>query len=114
LIGALFALGWSPCIGPILGSVLLVASNSSTAGSGAVLLGIFSLGLGVPFLLTALALNSATALFARWGRVTQILSIIGGVILIIVGLLMLTGQMALLVAWGFGAFSGYSGLLQYM
>src|SRR5665213_2848 len=58
LIGILFALGWSPCIGPILGSILLFASVSSTMLQGAVLLGIFSLGFGIPFLLVALCIGS--------------------------------------------------------
>ena len=115
LIGALFALGWSPCIGPILGSILLLASGSATAGQGALLLAVFSLGMGVPFILTALMLERASALFARSGSVTYFLSIFGGILLLALGILMLFGDMGLLVQWGFGALSGpYNQLLQYM
>ena len=115
LIGALFALGWSPCIGPILGSILLLASGSATAGQGALLLAVFSLGMGVPFILTALMLERASALFARSGSVTYFLSIFGGILLLVLGILMLFGDMGLLVQWGFGILSApYNHLLQYM
>lgn len=115
LIGALFALGWSPCIGPILGSILLLASGSATAGQGALLLAVFSLGMGIPFIITALMLERASALFARSGSVTYFLSIFGGILLLALGILMLFGDMGLLVEWGFSALSGpYNHLLQYM
>jgi cytochrome c-type biogenesis protein len=115
LIGALFALGWSPCIGPILGSILLLASTSATAPQGALLLAVFSLGLGVPFITTALLLERAGAAFARYSSFINALSIAGGVILIALGVLMLLGDMGVLVTWGFGAFDGrYGALLQYM
>jgi cytochrome c-type biogenesis protein len=115
LIGALFALGWSPCIGPILGSILLFASASATAAQGALLLGVFSLGLGLPFIGVALLLNEAGRLIAKYVTVTNTLSIVGGLMLVALGILMLLGDMGLLVTWGFGIFSGpYSALLQYM
>jgi cytochrome c-type biogenesis protein len=115
LIGALFALGWSPCIGPILGSILLFASGSATAAQGALLLAVFSLGLGLPFILTALLLNEAGALISRYSKFVNILSVVGGVVLILLGVLMLMGDMGLLVTWGFSALNGpYSRLLQYM
>lgn len=115
LIGALFALGWSPCIGPILGSILLLASGSTTLGQGAFLLAVFSLGLGLPFLLTALMLERASALFARSGALTYFFSIFGGVLLLVIGILMLFGDAGLLVQWGFSALEGpYNTLLQYM
>jgi cytochrome c-type biogenesis protein len=115
LIGALFALGWSPCIGPILGSILLYASSEATTGQGALLLTIFSLGLGLPFIITALLLERAGALISRYSKFVSILSTTGGVILILLGILMLFGSMSLLVTWGFGIFDGpYNALLQYM
>ena len=115
LIGALFATGWSPCIGPVLGTVLLFASTSSTAVQGALLLGVFSLGLGVPFLLTALMLERAQNAFQRWGKFANTLSIVGGLILIGLGVLMLTGNMGLLLVWGFELFDPfYDQLLKYM
>jgi cytochrome c-type biogenesis protein len=115
LIGALFALGWSPCIGPILGSILLFASTSATAPQGALLLAVFSLGLGLPFIATALLLEQAGTLISRYSGFVNALSIAGGVILIALGVLMLLGDMSVLVTWGFGAFDGrYGALLQYM
>lgn len=114
-IGVLFALGWSPCIGPILGTVLLFASNSATVVQGAILLGVFSLGLAIPFLITALLLDKAQSTFAHFTRFTNILSKVGGLVLVSLGILMLTGQMGLLLVWGFTIFDPlYDKLLPYM
>lgn len=116
LIGALFALGWSPCIGPILGTILFLASASATALKGAMLLAVFSLGLAIPFLLCAWAITRAEGLVQRAGAVTRTLSVIGGIILIVLGALMLTNTMGMLVTWGFGIFdgAGYGSLLKYL
>jgi len=116
LIGTLFALGWSPCIGPILGTILYLASASTTAATGATLLAIFSLGLALPFLVCAWLIGQAEGLVARMGRVTRILSVIGGFVLIALGILMLTNTMGYLVTWGFDAFdgAGYDALLKYL
>jgi cytochrome c-type biogenesis protein len=116
LVGALFALGWSPCIGPILGTILFLASASATALQGALLLAIFSLGLAVPFLLCAWAIGQAQGLIARAGRLTRALSVVGGAVLVLLGLLMLTNSMGLLIQWGFSFFSGtgYERLLDYL
>ena len=116
LLGVLFALGWSPCIGPVLGTVLLFASNSATALQGAVLLGVFSLGLAIPFLLTALLLDKAQAAFARWSGFANGLSKVGGLILVGLGVLMLTGNKGLLITWGYGFFEfiNYDALLKYL
>ena len=67
LIGMLFAIGWSPCIGPILGTVLLFASTSATAVQGGILLTVFSLGFSLPFLITAFFVDRVQGLFARGG-----------------------------------------------
>ena len=115
LIGTLFALGWSPCIGPILGTVLLFASTSATAVQGAVLLGVFSLGLGIPFLLTAFMLERAQSAFARWSGFANALSKVCGLVLVAIGIMMLSGNMNLLVVWGFQLFDPfYTALLKYM
>lgn len=116
LIGALFALGWSPCIGPILGTILLLASGTSTYYLGAALLGVFSLGLAIPFLLTAYLVGEASLLFAKLGGFIQGLSIVGGIALVVVGILMLTGNMVLLIGWGYALldFIGYERLLNYL
>ncbi|HVV39406.1 MAG TPA: cytochrome c biogenesis protein CcdA [Candidatus Paceibacterota bacterium] len=116
LIGALFALGWSPCIGPILGTVLIFASTSSTAFAGALLLAAFSFGLGLPFILTAVFLESLHASFAKWGTLVTALSYIGGTVLVALGVLMLFGDMGLLITWGYKFFDfiGYGRLLNYL
>ncbi len=116
LIGALFAVGWSPCIGPILGTVLLIASNQATVVYGAVLLGVFSLGLAIPFLLVARAIVEASVFLAKLSGFVRLVSIVGGIGLVLGGTLMLTGNMNLLVAWGFELFNGfgYERLLDYL
>lgn len=115
LIGALFSLGWSPCIGPILGSVLLIASTQDTLWQGAGLLAVFSLGMGVPFILVALFMSRVSSLIARWSKVATIISTIGAVILIVLGILMVMGSMGYLVQWGLMLFDGfYSKTLMYM
>lgn len=115
LIGILFALGWSPCIGPILGTVLLIASSSSTVLYGMLLLATFSLGLAIPFLLTALVVTESTVLLSRMSGFIHWLSIFGGVSLILGGVLMLTNTTALFVEWGYRLFNstGYGALLNY-
>jgi cytochrome c-type biogenesis protein len=116
LIGALFALGWSPCIGPILGTILLVASTSSVALQGALLLALFSFGLSLPFILTALLIHEATGFLTRIAGFAQVLAFVGGVFLIVIGVLMLLGRMDLLIVWGYGLleFIGYDRLLNYL
>ncbi len=115
LIGVLFALGWSPCIGPILGTILFVASSTSPF-AGALLLTVFSIGLGLPFILSAIFIDRFSSSLARWGRTTQILSYIGGVVLVVLGILMALGNMGLLITYGFGIFdsAGYGQLLHYL
>ncbi|MDZ4226273.1 MAG: cytochrome c biogenesis protein CcdA [Patescibacteria group bacterium] len=115
LIGALFAVGWSPCIGPILGTVLLIASSSATALYGAALLAVFSAGLAVPFLLAALLVSETTVLLSRLSGFVRVLTLIGGWGLIAGGLLMLTGKTQFFVDWGYSLFgsTGYGVLLNY-
>lgn len=116
VVGALFAIGWSPCIGPILGSILFLASASATAAQGAVLLAIFSAGLAVPFLITAFLIGEAAGALARMAGFARGLQYVGGAVLLALGALMLLGQMGLLVDWGFRLFDpvGYGGLLNHL
>jgi cytochrome c-type biogenesis protein len=115
LIGALFALGWSPCIGPILATVLFLAAGSQTAVWGAFLLAVFSLGLGLPFIITAALMESGQNIFGKWAAISMILSKIGGIFLILIGILMLVGNSGLLVEWGFKFLEApYGQLLKYM
>ncbi len=116
LIGILFALGWSPCVGPILGTILLFAGTAATALQGALLLAIFSLGLGLPFLATALLLREAGELFTRWSGRLRVLSLFGGVLLVLLGVVMLLGGMGELADFGYRLFGmfGYDRLLNYL
>jgi cytochrome c-type biogenesis protein len=115
LIGILFALGWSPCIGPILGTILFVASSTSPY-AGALLLTVFSIGLGVPFLLSAIFIDKIGEWTNKLGRFTAVLSYVAALVLIGIGLLMMTNQMGLLITYGFGIFdaAGYDQLLRYL
>ncbi|MDC1205263.1 cytochrome c biogenesis protein CcdA [Candidatus Pacebacteria bacterium] len=112
LIGATFALGWTPCVGPVLASVLLLASTSTTVLSGGFLLGVFSLGLAVPFLLTAFLYAHASETILRYGSITKWVSIVGGVFLIFIGGLLLTDNFGLTVEYGYKVFNffGFEGL----
>ncbi|HEY4510183.1 MAG TPA: cytochrome c biogenesis protein CcdA [Candidatus Paceibacterota bacterium] len=89
LFGASFALGWSPCVGPILGVILTLAASSATIGQGTFLLFVFSLGLAIPFLLTALAVGWASEHFAKIAKYLNWVSVIGGIFLVTLGLMML-------------------------
>ena len=94
--GAAFAFAWTPCVGPTLGSILTAASVSDTVAKGGVLLLFYSLGLAVPFLLTAVAFTRATAAF-RWLRDRYlIITAISGVVLIAMGVLLFTGELTTL------------------
>jgi cytochrome c-type biogenesis protein len=115
-IGATFALGWTPCVGPVLASVLLLATTQTTALQGGLLLGIFSLGLAVPFLLTALAYAQASAFIPRISNFTTWISYVGGVFLIFLGALLLTGNFGFTVEYGYKIFNfiGIDGLFDYL
>lgn len=93
-IGAGFALGWSPCIGPILSGVLTLAASSETAGQGTALLALYSAGLAVPFLLAGWSIEFFFRAFARMRSHFRALEIVSGGVLAAVGLLMMTNQFA--------------------
>ena len=93
-IGAAFALGWTPCIGPILGAILTLAWSSQTVAEGALLLATYSLGLGIPFIILGLVWGAIMPLWKSINRHLGVISIVSGVLLIIVGIFMLTGNLA--------------------
>lgn len=116
VLGAAFAFGWTPCVGPILGSVLLLASTTTTALQGAFLLSIFSMGLAIPFLAIALGIGSASRYIAKISKYLHVVSIIGGLLLVGLGILLLMNKMTLLIAYGFRFFNfiGYERILDYL
>ena len=91
LLGAVFAAGWTPCTGPLLGSAMMLAASKGGALAGAVLLGCYSLGMGIPFVLCALLIDRAKGAFAAIKRHYTAINRICGVFLVIVGLMMMTG-----------------------
>lgn len=115
-IGGTFALGWTPCVGPILGSILLLAGTSGTALTGGVMLTVFSLGLAVPFLFIALAFSKATAYIDRISKYLKTVSVIGGMFLVLLGSLLATDNFGLTVQYGYELldFINYDKLLDYL
>ncbi len=96
LMGISFSAGWVPCVGPILASILFLASDSATVGQGATLLAIYSLGLGIPFLITGAAFSQATVLLRKLNRHANVVSIISGIFLLYVAWLLWSDQLAAL------------------
>ena len=116
IFGATFAFGWTPCIGPVLGTILLLASSTAGIVPGMLLLAIFSLGLGLPFFIIALSIDSALRYLPKIHKILPIISIIGGIFLIILGVLMLTNNFGLLITWVYKLFGfiNYEVLIDYL
>ncbi|MGH2952074.1 MAG: cytochrome c biogenesis CcdA family protein [Solirubrobacterales bacterium] len=93
VVGAAFAIAWTPCVGPTLAAILSAAALSDSAGHGAFLLGVYSAGLGIPFLLTALGFSRATTAFAAVKRHYGAIIAAGGVVLVAMGVLVYTGEL---------------------
>ena len=96
LIGAAFAFGWTPCIGPILAGILTYAGTLEKVNQGVFLLFIYSLGLGIPFLLTAIGINQFWRLFNRIKKYLRILEITSGGVMVILGLMIFTNKLILI------------------
>ena len=93
VVGAAFSLGWTPCVGPVLGGILTMASTSQTAWKGAYLLTVYSLGLGLPFIAVGLALGTALPVIRWLRRRSNIITPLSGILFIVVGILMLTNTL---------------------
>ncbi len=98
LMGVSFSAGWVPCVGPILASILFLASDSATVAEGALLLAIYSLGLGLPFLITGAAFSRATLVLRRLNRHANIVSIVSGIFLLYVAWLLWSDQLTMLAS----------------
>ena len=96
LVGVAFAFGWTPCIGPILAAILAIASQQDSVGKGMILLASYSLGLGIPFLLTGMSLSAFLGVFNRFKRHLHTVEVVGGVLLVGVGLLIMTNYLTIL------------------
>jgi cytochrome c-type biogenesis protein len=99
LVGIAFGAGWTPCIGPILGGILGLAAAADTLGRGLTLLGAYSAGLAVPFLLAAWAVDGFLEWFKKFRPYLPWVMRISGLLLIVVGILLLTGEFTRLAAW---------------
>ncbi|MDP2182744.1 MAG: cytochrome c biogenesis protein CcdA [Actinomycetota bacterium] len=99
VMGMAFAFGWTPCVGPILGSILAVAGSSGSVGTGVLLLSAYSLGLGVPFVLVALLFGKLGGTLRWLGRHSLAINRVAGAVLIAVGVLMITGRLGVLSGW---------------
>jgi cytochrome c-type biogenesis protein len=98
-VGMAFGAGWTPCIGPQLGAIMTFAATRETFWEGVGLLGVYSLGLAVPFLLTALAVDRFLVLFHRMRRYLPALQRASGILLVLLGILLLTGTFTALTTW---------------
>jgi cytochrome c-type biogenesis protein len=94
--GLAFAFGWTPCIGPVLAAILAIAAQQDTIGKGITLLSVYSLGLGIPFLVTSLSINAFLRFFRKFSRYIRWVEITGGILLIVIGILIMTNNLTLL------------------
>jgi cytochrome c-type biogenesis protein len=99
LVGIAFAFGWTPCIGPILAGILVVASQQDTVFKGIVLLAAYSLGLGIPFILTGISITAFYSAFNRFKRHLHTVEIVGGTLLVLVGVLIMTNYLTIISSY---------------
>ena len=104
VIGLAFAFGWTPCIGPILAAILAVAASEQTVMRGATLLGVYSLGLGIPFIVAAFAIEPFAAFLARFKKHLARVEHAMGALLVLTGIAFLTGSVNLMSVWLLEAF----------
>ncbi len=97
LMGLAFACGWTPCIGPILAAILALAATQETIGHGMYLLGIYSLGLGLPFILTGFGVNAFLRFFSGYKRYIRWGEVCAGLLLVLVGVLVFSNRLTLLI-----------------
>lgn len=99
LFGMIFAIGWTPCVGTFLGAALMIAANSQDTLKGILMLLSYSLGLGIPFIISALLIDSLKEAFKFIKKNYKIINTISGILLILIGLMMMTGYLNLLLSW---------------
>jgi cytochrome c-type biogenesis protein len=96
LVGIAFAFGWTPCIGPILGGILAIAGSKNSVAEGVTLLAVYSLGLGIPFLITSLAINQFFGAAKRIRRYYHAIELASGALLIVIGVLIISGELTII------------------
>jgi cytochrome c-type biogenesis protein len=101
LLGVFFSAGWSPCVGPVLGTILTLAVNGGSVALGAKLLSAYSAGLAIPFLVAALGIGWVTTALRKYGKAMHYIEIAMGVLLVIVGIMLFAGVFELLARFGF-------------
>jgi cytochrome c-type biogenesis protein len=99
VLGMAFAFGWSPCIGPVLGAILTLSAASATVANGVALLGVYSLGLGVPFLLAAAFTDGLVMRLRSIGRAGRVLQLAAGGVMVVMGAAMITGRLSAFSFW---------------
>ncbi len=116
VFGSTFALGWSPCVGPVLGVVLTLAATSGSIGQGAFLLAVFSTGLGIPFLIIAATIGSAAAYLNKIAKYLHVIELIGGAFLVFIGLLIFFDKLQIFISWTYGVlgFINYERLYDFL
>lgn len=109
-LGMAFAFGWSPCIGPILGAILTMSATSTSVANGIALLGVYSIGLGVPFLLAAAFTDGLVARLRSIGRAGRVLQWVAGGVMIAMGAAMITGYLSAFSFWLLETFPALSAI----
>ncbi len=99
IVGMAFAAGWTPCVGPILGTILLYASTTGSIAKGIGLLAVYSLGLGLPLFISALAINTFISTFKVIARYMRLITLVSGIFLIIIGVMIFTNSFTILTTW---------------
>ena len=99
IVGISFAFGWTPCIGPILAAILAVAAQQNSVNQGILLLSVYSMGLAIPFLLTALAINQFFVAFSKIRRHYHAIEVTSGVLMIVIGVLIFTNRFTIIAQW---------------
>lgn len=101
MMGVFFSAGWAPCVGPVLGAILTLAMNNAMISDGIILLSAYSLGLAVPFLITALGIGWVSEILKKYNKAARYISYATGILLIIVGVMLFTGTLERLARFGF-------------
>jgi cytochrome c-type biogenesis protein len=106
MMGVFFSAGWSPCVGPVLGAILTLAMNGGSISKGVVMLSSYSAGLAIPFLLAALGIGWVTTILRRYNKVMRYTEVVMGVLMVIVGVMLITGAFNIIATlfpgWSFG------------